>query len=215
MCAGRRYSFADRVVGQLDRGLRTVFGGVGQPSRPNPSSALGETVLSDTERKHSAGLLRVDHAGEVAAQALYQGQALTARDERIRRMLEVAAEEENDHLAWCEQRLDELGAGTSVLNPLWYGGSFAIGAVAGFLGDRWSLGFLAETERQVVSHIESHLDALPKADDKSRAILEQMREDEGAHATSAVDAGGAELTPPVKRLMGLMSRVMTRTAYWV
>ena len=181
----------------------------------NPSSALGETVLSDTERKHSAGLLRVDHAGEVAAQALYQGQALTARDERIRRMLEVAAEEENDHLAWCEQRLDELGAGTSVLNPLWYGGSFAIGAVAGFLGDRWSLGFLAETERQVVSHIESHLDALPKADDKSRAILEQMREDEGAHATSAVDAGGAELTPPVKRLMGLMSRVMTRTAYWV
>lgn len=215
MSQARHYSFLDKVVGQLDRGLRTVLGGVGEPSRPNPSSSETEAALSDAERRHSAGLLRVDHAGEVAAQALYQGQALTARDERIRTLLDHAAEEENDHLAWCEQRLGELGAKTSFLSPVWYGGSFAIGAVAGILGDRLSLGFLAETERQVIVHLEGHLNALPQADKKSRRILEQMREDEGAHATSAIDAGGVELAQPVKRVMGLLSRVMTGTAYWI
>lgn len=192
-----------------------MLGGVGEPRRANPASSVTEAALSDAERKHSAGLLRVDHAGEVAAQALYQGQALTARSEQNRSLLDHAAEEENDHLAWCEQRLGELGAKTSLLNPLWYGGSFTIGALAGVLGDRWSLGFLAETERQVVAHLESHLDSLPEADAKSRVILERMWEDEGTHADSAIDAGGAELPKPVKRAMRVLSRVMTRTAYWV
>jgi ubiquinone biosynthesis monooxygenase Coq7 len=160
-----------------------------------------------------AGLLRVDHAGEVCAQALYQGQALTARRADVRSRLEQAAREENDHLAWCGRRLEELGSHRSLLNPLWYAGSFAIGALAGLAGDRWSLGFLAETERQVVRHLDGHLADLPPDDMKSRAILEQMREDEGRHATTAVDAGAAELPGAVKGLMAGVSRVLTAVAY--
>ena len=156
--------------------------------------------------------MRVNHAGEVCAQALYQGQALTARRDETRQQMEQAAEEENDHLVWCRQRIHELGGHTSLLNPLWYTGSLAIGAFSGLLGDKWSLGFLAETEHQVVRHLEGHLQRLPEGDEKSRAILEQMKIDEGEHCTTARDAGGSALPEPVKKLMNLASRVMTTTA---
>jgi ubiquinone biosynthesis monooxygenase Coq7 len=159
--------------------------------------------------------MRGNHAGEVAAQGLYQGQALTARLDSVRQQMERAALEENDHLAWCESRAKELGAHVSYLNPLWYGGSVAIGALAGLAGDKWSLGFVVETERQVVRHLDDHLARLPAQDAKSRAILEQMRQDEGHHATVALEAGGAALPEPIKRLMGLASQVMTRTAYYL
>jgi ubiquinone biosynthesis monooxygenase Coq7 len=159
--------------------------------------------------------MRINHSGEVAAQALYQGQALTARLPGVRDKMERAAEEENDHLVWCERRINELGSHKSYLNPFWYAGSFAIGALAGAAGDKWSLGFVAETERQVVRHLDEHLSRLPEHDQRSRAVLEQMKEDEGHHATVALEAGGAELPEPVKKLMSLTSRVMTRTAYWV
>jgi ubiquinone biosynthesis monooxygenase Coq7 len=159
--------------------------------------------------------MRVNHAGEIAAQGLYQGQAATAELPEVRAAMEQAAEEENDHLAWCEARLAELGSRPSVLGPLWYAGAFAIGAGAGLVGDRWSLGFVAETERQVVRHLEEHLGMLPADDARSRAILEQMKEDELAHGSAALEAGGAELPRPVKALMGLVSKLMTRGAYWV
>lgn len=171
--------------------------------------------MSPEQRRMSIGLMRVNHAGEVSAQALYHGQSLTARQTEVRGSLEQAAAEENDHLAWCKERLDELGGRPSVLSPVWYAGSFAMGAVAGLLGDRWNLGFLAETERQVVEHLEGHLERLPESDQRSRAILEQMREDEAGHATSALQHGGAELPSPIRRLMGATARVMTGTAYWL
>lgn len=210
---GRTPSPADRLIVQLDQALRTVFGRPVTTGRPDPDHGLTSADLDEAARRHVAGLMRVDHAGEVCAQALYQGQAVTARREDVRARLEEAAREENDHLAWCERRLDELGSHRSLFNPLWYAGSFAIGALAGLAGDRWSLGFLAETERQVVRHLDRHLAELPPADSKSRAILEQMREDEGRHATTAVDAGAAELPGPVKVLMTGVSRVMTAVAY--
>jgi len=159
--------------------------------------------------------MRVNHAGEVAAQALYRGHAVTARTGALRSHMERAAEEETDHLAWCEQRLEELGSRTSLLNPLWYAGSFAIGALAGLVGDKWSLGFVAETEHQVVKHLEDHLTRLPAEDEQSRAILEQMRKDEAQHATVAIEAGAAELPEMVKKAMTLTSIVMTRSAYWL
>jgi len=159
--------------------------------------------------------MRVNHSGEVAAQALYQGQALTARLENVREAMERAAVEEIDHLKWCQERLQELGSHTSVLNPLWYAGSFAIGALAGIAGDRWSLGFVAETEKQVVDHLQGHLERLPLEDERSRAILEQMKQDEQHHGQAAADAGGARLPAPFRHLMTLTSRVMTRTAYWI
>ena len=169
----------------------------------------------ETERRHVAGLMRVNHAGEVAAQGLYQGQAATARLDSVRAAMESAAEEENDHLAWCEQRLTELGSRPSILNPIWYAGAFTIGATAGLIGDRWSLGFVAETERQVVRHLEEHLDRLPMDDERSRAILEQMKIDEEHHGSTAEEAGGAKLPTPIRHLMGVVSKVMTRGAYWL
>jgi ubiquinone biosynthesis monooxygenase Coq7 len=159
--------------------------------------------------------MRVNHTGEICAQALYQGQALTARNATARAALEQAAAEETDHLAWTAQRIEELGGRASLLNPLWYAGSFALGAAAGFLGDKWNLGFLAETERQVEGHLEGHLDRLPAQDEKSRAIVNEMKVDEARHARTAVDHGAAELPEPVKLAMKLGSRVMTRTAYWI
>jgi len=159
--------------------------------------------------------MRVNHAGEIMAQGLYQGQALTARLGEVREAMEQAAQEEFDHLAWCEDRLNELGSRPSLLNPLWYAGAFALGAGAGLAGDRWSLGFVSETEAQVVEHLDNHLGRLPQADRKSRAIIEQMKQDEARHGTEAREAGGAPLPPPAKGLMQLMSRVMTRAAYWV
>jgi ubiquinone biosynthesis monooxygenase Coq7 len=203
----------DRLIVNLDQGLRTVFGRPQITGRPNPADSVPEAELDEGERRVAAGLMRVNHAGEVCAQALYQGQALTARLPQVRQKMEQASREENDHLAWCEQRLTELGSHTSRLNPLWYAGSVAIGAIAGLAGDHWSLGFVAETEHQVVDHLTGHLQALPEEDVRSRAIVEQMREDEGHHATIALEAGGAELPEPVRRLMSLTSKIMTRATY--
>ena len=211
----RRLSPIDRIFDQLDQAVRTVLAPPPGASRPNPADTAPEASLSDRERRHVAGLMRVNHAGEIMAQGLYQGQALTARLGEVREAMEQAAQEEFDHLAWCEDRLTELGSRPSLLNPLWYAGAFALGAGAGLAGDRWSLGFVSETEAQVVEHLDNHLGRLPQADRKSRAIIEQMKQDEARHGTEAREAGGAPLPPPAKGLMQLMSRVMTRAAYWV
>lgn len=211
----RRYSPLDDLLINLDRGLRTVFGRPPQTGRPHPVDGSPETALSDAERKESARLMRVNHTGEVCAQALYQGQALTARDPAVRDAMQHAAAEENDHLAWCAERVEALGERTSLLNPLFYMGSLAVGTLAGALGDRWSLGFLAETERQVVDHLDGHLRRLPENDAASRAIVEQMKIDEGEHASAAVSAGGAELPRPVRELMRASSKIMTNSTYWV
>ncbi len=199
----------------VDVGMRTLFGQPKVTERPNPAQNKTEAELSETERQLAGRLMRINHAGEVAAQGLYQGQALTARLPHVRQQMERAALEENDHLDWCKKRATELGTHVSVFNTVWYTGSAAIGALAGLAGDKWSLGFVAETEKQVVKHLEEHLEQLPGHDDKSRAILEQMKEDEGHHATVALEAGGAELPLPVKKLMGLTSKIMTRTAFWL
>lgn len=213
--ATRDYTTTDQLLFNLDQALRTLFGKPAVTERTSPAAGMEEPTLTRAEARRSAGLMRVDHAGEVCAQALYQGQALTARLPKVRASMERAAAEENDHLDWCETRLRDLSSHTSYLNPLWYLGSLAIGAAAGAIGDRWSLGFVAETERQVVRHLDGHLDQLPVPDTKSRAILEQMKSDEQHHATTAVEAGGAELPGPVKTLMGIASKVMTTAAYWV
>ena len=211
----REYSPFDQLLMQLDNAVRTVFGAPPISERPNPADVLPDAALAANEQRRVSGLMRVNHAGEVSAQALYQGQALTAKLAEVRIKMERAALEENDHLAWCSQRLAELGSRTSVLNPVWYAGSFAIGALAGIAGDNWSLGFVAETERQVVKHLEEHLARLPEQDRKSHAILEQMKEDEGRHATAALKAGGAELPEPIRQLMRLTSKLMTTTAYYL
>ncbi len=196
-----------------DTALRTVLGRPAATHRSYPAEGIDDCSLEDSERKHVAGLMRVNHAGEVSAQALYQGQSVTARNEQVREKLEQAALEENDHLVWTENRLRELGSTTSLLNPLWYMGSFIIGSFAGALGDKWNLGFLAETEHQVVKHLDEHLGKLPAGDKRSRVIIEQMKIDEAKHATTALDHGGEALPLPVKKLMQAMSKVMTRTAY--
>ena len=210
----RHYSPADKFLMHLDTGLRTVFGRPRVTERPNPAEQTEETELTQAEKELAGRLMRINHAGEVAAQGLYEGQALTARLPDVRDKMERAAMEENDHLAWCESRINELGSHKSLLNPLWYGGSLAIGAIAGLAGDKWSLGFVTETERQVVRHLDTHLALLSEKDQKSRAILEQMKEDEGHHATTALHAGGAELPTPIKKIMALTSKVMTKTAFW-
>lgn len=199
----------------IDTGVRTLLGKPVVTERPNPGKAGSATELSHAECDLAGRLMRINHAGEVAAQGLYQGQALSARLPQVRAQMERAALEENDHLDWCESRAKALGTHVSYLNPLWYTGSMAIGALAGLAGDKWSLGFVAETEKQVVKHLHEHLQRLPETDTISRAILEQMKEDEGHHATVALEAGGAELPYPVKKLMGVVSRVMTRTAFWI
>lgn len=208
----RKLNTVDWLIANLDKGLRTLSGHAPGTRRPNPASGVRDDQMSESARRQAGRLMRVNHAGEVAAQALYHGQALAARSQHAHDLLERAASEEGDHLSWCAQRLDELGSRTSLLNPAWYLGSVTIGAVAGFAGDRWSLGFLAETERQVVEHLTIHLQRLPEADRRSRAILEQMRDDESQHATSALGAGGYDLPLPARIAMRWMSRVMTRTA---
>ena len=203
----------DRVILEFDTALRSVVGGA-NAHRPIPGSDAGiHSALDATERKHAAGLMRVNHVGEVCAQALYQSQKLVARNPEIQEMLDHSGQEEMDHLAWCETRLHELGSHTSYFNPLWYAGSFAIGLAAGLAGDRWSLGFVAETEKQVENHLESHLETLPKEDQRSRAIVDQMRLDEIAHGQAAKNAGGANLPEPIQKIMQAMSKVMTTTAY--
>lgn len=209
----RHYSPADKFLMHLDTGLRTVLGRPQTTERPNPAENIKDAELTESEKDLAGRLMRINHAGEVAAQGLYEGQSLTARLPEVRDKMERAAMEENDHLAWCENRLNELGSHKSLLNPLWYGGSLAIGALAGLAGDKWSLGFVTETENQVVRHLDSHLAQLSEKDQKSRAILEQMKEDEGHHATAALHAGGAELPKPIKQLMGLTSRIMTKAAF--
>lgn len=211
----RQYSPIDRFLHGLDQALRTTLGPASAPARVNPAGVKPEASLSAAERELAGRLMRVNHAGEISAQALYQGQALTARLPTVRDKMEQAASEENDHLAWTEQRIRELGTHTSAIAPLWYAGSFAIGALAGIAGDKWSLGFVVETEHQVVRHLDSHLARLPQQDEKSRVILEQMKNDETRHATTALAAGAAELPGPLKTLMQMMSKVMTRTAYWL
>ena len=204
----------DPLIVAFDRALRTVFG-PSHSSRPVPGEDLPEADLGAAEKAKAAALMRVNHVGEVCAQALYQGQALTARNPEARVALEAAAEEEVDHLAWTERRIAELGGRRSLLNPLWYAGSYAIGAVAGLAGDRWNLGFLAETERQVVAHLDRHLHRLSHRDAKSRAVLVAMKRDEAKHATAALHLGGTELPLACRALMRVASRVMTTTAHWV
>ncbi|MCF1183348.1 2-polyprenyl-3-methyl-6-methoxy-1,4-benzoquinone monooxygenase [Marichromatium gracile] len=211
----RHYTPLDALLIQGDRALRTLFGRPPQTERPNPAAGLGEGDLGSDQRRHVARLMRINHTGEVCAQALYQGQALTARLPETRHRLERSAQEENDHLAWCETRLRELDDRKSLLNPLWYAGAFGLGAAAGIVGDKWSLGFVVETERQVEHHLDDHLEQIPLQDEKSRAILEQMRADEIHHAQVARAAGGAELPAPVRQLMRWGSRLMTRSVYWV
>jgi len=203
----------DRLLAGANNALRTIAAPAGMPTRENPSADIAETDLSDKQMTHAAGLMRVNHAGEVAAQALYQGHAMVARDPSIERQMQRAANEEFDHLAWCEQRLTELNSRPSLLSPIWYSGAFAIGAASGILGDKWSLGFIAETEKQVCAHLDSHLENLPDNDDKSRAIVKQMRDEEEEHGENAIEAGAAELPAPLQRLMKLTAKVMTNTAY--
>lgn len=198
----------------FDQALGGILGQKQTVLRQNPADPASESTLNDRDIQVSSGLMRVNHSGEVSAQALYHAQGITARTEEVRQAMQQAADEEVDHLEWCGRRLKELGAHPSYLNPLWYAGSFGIGLVAGLLGDRWSLGFVAETERQVVVHLDSHLKLLPDSDQRSRAILEQMKIDEAEHATMAVESGATELPMTVKKIMTLCSKVMTTTAYW-
>ena len=203
----------DRFIIEFDTALRSVVGGA-NAQRPTPGSESGANLALDSEqRKHAAGLMRVNHVGEVCAQALYQSQKLVARNSEIKEMLDHSAQEELDHLAWCETRLKELGSHTSYLNPFWYAGSFAIGLAAGLAGDKWSLGFVVETEKQVENHLESHLKKLPEEDHRSRAIVDQMRIDEIEHGQAALHAGGVALPEPIQKIMQAMSKVMTSTAY--
>ena len=209
---GRDYSRLDRLIIDAQNALGTVFGAAAA-ERPNPAGDEPDVVLDERERRHAAGLMRVNHVGEVCAQALYVGQAAVARDPATRDHLLHAAREETDHLAWCAQRLRELDDRPSLLNPLWYAGSYAIGALAGLRGDGWNLGFVAETERQVEAHLDSHLQHLPAADRRSRAILAVMKDDEARHAANAEAGGARTLPPPIPSLMSAASRLMKAVAY--
>lgn len=204
----------DTLIGGFDRALRTLAGVHPLSERPYPAEAIPESVTAPEERRRIAALMRINHAGEIAAQALYHGQAVTARHDDTRAQLLMAAGEEGDHLAWCAKRIGELGGRTSLFDPLWYCGSFAIGAIAGAMGDKASFGFVAETERQVVEHLESHLQQLPAADDRTRTIVEQMRTDEAQHGNAALDAGGEPVPAPIRSLMQLTAKIMTTTARW-
>ncbi|RRQ22280.1 2-polyprenyl-3-methyl-6-methoxy-1,4-benzoquinone monooxygenase [Thiohalobacter thiocyanaticus] len=215
MTSERSYSPFDHLIANFDQALRTLFGRPDTTGRPDPSASEPEAELAETERVESARLMRVNHTGEVCAQALYQGQALTAKLEAVRENMERAAREENDHLVWCEHRIEQLGGHTSYLNPFFYAGAFSIGAAAGAVGDKWSLGFVGETEKQVIAHLDGHLQRIASNDHKSRAILEQMRVDEAQHGHTAMAAGGAPLPGPIRLAMRLSSKVMTGTTYWV
>ncbi len=204
----------DRFIIEFDKGMRTLFAKA-PTARPYPDADIADSAMSDAEKRHAAALMRINHTGEICAQALYQGQALTARDLVVQEKLQHAAWEETEHLAWTSHRVHELGGRLSLLNSFWYTGSLAIGALAGALGDKWNLGFLAETERQVGAHLQHHLNTLPPQDAKSRAVAQQMYVDEVGHSDMAVELGAAELPLPVKLTMRGMSKVMTKTVYWV
>lgn len=209
------YSPLDMFILEFDRNVLAVLTGRSHSTRPTPGAGIEETPLDAASRRHIAGLMRVNHAGEISAQALYQGQALMARDRETRDKLRQSADEEIDHLHWCEERLRELGGRTSCLDAFWFLGSLGIGITAGFAGDGWSLGFIEETERQVVDHLQGHLRQLPQADHKTRAILEQMQVDETEHGDKAAAAGARKLPWPVRTAMRLCARVMTRTSYYI
>ncbi|QEM80729.1 2-polyprenyl-3-methyl-6-methoxy-1,4-benzoquinone monooxygenase [Halomonas binhaiensis] len=210
----RILSRIDQAIHQFDNVLRTLVPGAAVASRPTPAGKeIEDGEMSAEERHHAAGLMRINHTGEVCAQALYQGQGLTAKLPEVRGQMEEAAQEEIDHLAWCEERLGELGSRSSVLNPLFYTASFGMGALAGAVGDRVSLGFVAATEEQVGKHLDKHLESLPAGDRRSRAVLAQMAIDEAHHAQQALEAGGARFPGPVKAGMTLMSKVMTKSVY--
>lgn len=209
----RQENTVDRLVGQFDTLLRTLVPGAAQPYRANPANGHEQPDMTEVERKHAAGLMRINHTGEVCAQGLYQGQAMTAHLDEVRDQMTQAAQEEIDHLVWCEQRIRELDSHTSLLNPVFYGLSFGIGALAGLAGDKYSLGFVAATEDQVCHHLEEHFESLPPQDQRSRAILTQMHEDEAHHADWALAAGGVRFPAPVKKAMTLMSKVMTKSVY--
>lgn len=205
----------DAAIIQFDKALRTCSGSIGITRRASPANRAGKSNLTTAERETSARLMRVNHCGEVCAQALYNGQALTARTNRVSGSMKKAAEEETDHLSWCETRIKDLGSRVSYLNPLWYSSSFLTGAIAGLLGDRINLGFVAATEEGVCKHLDDHLQKLPEADDESRAILTAMKEDEARHQKSAIDLGGAQFPAPLKAIMRGVSNLMTRSTYWI
>ena len=207
-------NFIHKSIKEFDYVLKTLFTPASS-ERPYPGESHPEPMLTEEERKHTAALLRINHTGEVCAQALYQGQRLTCKNNDIVEALTHASEEEVEHLAWTETRLKELGARKSLLNPVWYAGSLALGLIAGKIGDRWNLGFLAETEHQVVSHLESHCGKLPETDQRSRAILEQMKQDEQEHADLAIEHGGSPLPAPIKKAMRATSKIMTKTTYYL
>jgi ubiquinone biosynthesis monooxygenase Coq7 len=204
----------DQLINTFDTSLRTLFA-ASTAARPRPDASIDEPALNDNSKQHAAALMRINHVGEVCAQALYSGQALTSKNPNIVKALAHAAAEETDHLAWCEARINELGGRKSMLNPLWYVGSFTLGAVAGAMGDKWNLGFLAETEKQVSIHLQNHLNQLDETDIKTRTIVEQMQQDEAVHAAEATQLGAAELPAPVKASMQMMSTIMTKTAYYI
>jgi ubiquinone biosynthesis monooxygenase Coq7 len=209
----QRLSPVDQLLVNIDRAVRTLQGAHEAARRTSPAQQAGESTLSEAEKKHAASLMRINHTGEVMAQALYQGQSLTAKLPTVRSEMEKAADEEVDHLVWCEQRIKELGSHTSLTNPLWYGVSFGMGAVAGLVGDKVSLGFVSAIEDQVCEHLESHLQKLPAQDEKSRAIVGQMLEDEAQHSRTAKAAGGMSFPMPVKKGMTLLSKLMTESSY--
>ena len=211
----RSYSATDHWLIAAQNGLTTIFGQPNGTDRSDPSEGLDEPELDEAERDQSARLMRVNHVGEVCAQALYQGQAATTHNLQLQQTLAHAAAEENDHLIWCDRRLQALDGKKSLLNPLWYTGAFVIGAIAGLAGDRWSLGFLKETEEQVEGHLDRHLGQLPAKDTCSRVVVQQMKEDERRHAETANRSGAADLPTPIKSLMRGASRVMTGAAYWI
>ena len=215
MAVSKNHSFLDHCLLQFDQALRTCVPGSSLATRPSPADPVAEEELSAAEKKHIIGLMRINHTGEVCAQALYAGQAASARLDEVKASMDHAAQEEADHLAWCDERLKELDSHPSLLNPFWYGLSFGMGAIAGLAGDKWSLGFVAETEDQVCKHLEDHLTKLPEQDGKSKAILEQMIKDERQHGETAKEAGGADLPLPVKQAMASMAQVMKKTTYHI
>jgi ubiquinone biosynthesis monooxygenase Coq7 len=211
----RQLSPLDRLLAGIDNAIRAAASTSTRAARPSPAAGIAEAPLSAQEKSHAAGLMRVNHAGEIAAQGLYQGHAAVARDPQIEMQMTAAADEELDHLGWCEERLEQLGAAPSNLRPIWFAGAWLMGAASGVLGDRWSLGFIEETERQVAEHLRGHLDKLPENDAKSRAIVSRMRDEEEQHGANARAAGAAELPQPVRDVMKLTAKVMTRSAYWI
>ena len=211
--SSRQLSLIDKFINQLDHGTRTVLSDAPLPDRESPAATIEDQTLNETERSHALGLMRVNHTGEVCAQALYQGQALTAKLSDVREQMQEAADEEIDHLSWCEDRIKDLGGRSSLLNPAFYAMSFGIGAIAGLISDKLSLGFVAATEDQVCAHLENHLHQLPETDHKSRAVVSEMLADEARHAQTALDAGGYEFPMPVKNTMTLLSKLMTKASY--